>query len=367
MRVGRYNYPQQFDGHLDGIISEYRDILLSGAYIGSEHVTNFERAFAAFSGCRFGRGTNTGTDALAVALMALGVGPGHEVITQANTFNATVTAIRMAGAKPVLVDADPHTFLIDEAAVESAVTSNTRVLMPVHLYGKPTPMAGLQRIAQRYGLLIVEDAAQAHGARIEGQCVGSFGDAGCFSFHPSKNLAAAGDAGCITTNSLAIASRIELVRSLGQRTQNEHVSAGMNTRLDALQAVVLASKLPRLDDWNAARRAAARAYRARLSDLPLFFQAESIEEEHVYHLFQVGCDRRDALLDYLTSRDIDAVVRYPWPIHLQGAFQAYKWRRGQFPVAERLADSLLCLPIRPDLSESEIDFVSDTVRRFFSD
>jgi dTDP-4-amino-4,6-dideoxygalactose transaminase len=237
--------------------------------------------------------------------------------------------------------------------------------MPVHLYGKPTPMQSLVATAEQHSLHIVEDACQAHGAAINGRRVGTFGHIGCFSFHPSKNLAAAGDAGAVVTSDALLDERMRCQRELGQAGQNHHVMLGLNSKLDAIQARVLSWKLPHLDRWNASRRQVAAAYREQLAGLPLRFQSDGPGEDHVYHLFQVRTDRRDELLRHLTSNGVDAVVRYPEPIHLQEAFAEGGWRPGQFPVAEALAKELLCLPIRPHMTTSEITFVCDRVREFF--
>ena len=369
MKVGRYNYAAQFpDAALDQVMADLRTMVIAGRYILTPEVTAFEQAFADMHQARFGRGVNSGTDALAIAFAALGLAPGDEVITQANTFNATVNAIVTAGATPVLVDCDPSTYLIDVSQIESAVTPRTRAIVPVHLFGNPTPMDPILTIARRHDLFVVEDAAQAHGATREGARVGSAGHAGCFSFHPSKNLAAAGDAGAIVTNDAALAAAIDEIRSLGQRGQNQHVRTGCNSKLDSLQARVLLAKLPYLDGWNADRRRIAAAYRAGLHDLPITFQAEctETEEANVYHLFQVRTPQRDALLAHLVAHGVDAVVRYPQPIHLQPAFAQQLWRAGAFPVAEALANELLCLPIRPDLTAAETAYVCDTVRAFFT-
>jgi dTDP-4-amino-4,6-dideoxygalactose transaminase len=364
MKVGRYNYASQIDS-IDSLVSDIRAMLLNGRFILTSEVEEFEKAFASFHSTRFAYGVNTGTDALIIALMALGIAPGDEVVTHANTFNATVAAIRIAGAKPVLVDADDESFLIDQHQLEAVMTPHTRALIPVHLYGKPTPMERLLVIARANGMFVVEDAAQAHGARWCGRMVGSFGDIGCFSFHPSKNLAAAGDAGALITNLPAVSERINECRALGQQVQNHHVRLGINSKLDALQARVLSAKLPHLESWNQSRRTIAQMYRERLEDLPLCFQATNPNEEHVYHLFQVRTERRDSVLEHLRAAGIDAIVRYPMPIHLQPAFADCGWRQGQFPVAERLARELLCLPIRPDLSEAEVDYVAGCVRSFY--
>ena len=365
MRVERYNYPAQFGDDPSVLIADLQRLLLSGQYILSAEVKRFEGSFARFLGARFVRGVNSGTDALILALLALGVGPGDEVITHANTFHATVAAIKFAGATPVLVDACEDSFLIDATQVAGAVTRRTRALLPVHLYGKPTPMNTLLEFAKKHGLHVVEDACQAHGAKFDGRNAGTFGVVGCFSFHPSKNLAAAGDAGAAVTDREDLDELIRRKRELGQRGQNHHVTVGLNTKLDSLQACVLSWKLPQLNEWNERRRRVAALYRERLHGLPLRFQSEDPREQHVYHLFQVGTDRRDGLLAHLRSAGIDAVVRYPEPIHLQEAFADCGWKKGQFPVAERLAAELLCLPLRPDMSEAEVDYVSDKVQSFF--
>jgi dTDP-4-amino-4,6-dideoxygalactose transaminase len=341
-------------------------MLVGGRYELTAEVKQFEAQLAAFLGARFVRGVNTGTDALVVALRALGIGRGDEVITQANTFHATVGAIELVGAEPVLVDVDPETFLIDGRQLAEAIGPRTRALMPVHLYGKPTPMAGIVALAEARGLFVIEDAAQAIGARIEGQSVATFGHFGCFSFHPSKNLSAAGDGGAVVARSADLDEALRRQRELGQVGQNNHVVVGFNTKLDALQARILSWKLPWLEEWNEHRRKAAAWYRERLAGLPLGFQARTEGETHVYHLFQIRTRERDALLAHLRSRDIDAVVRYPTPIHLQPAFARRGWKAGQFPVAEALARELLCLPIRPDIGIDEIDYVTDCVREFFT-
>jgi dTDP-4-amino-4,6-dideoxygalactose transaminase len=365
LKISRYNYPAQFGDNADVLLSQLREMLLTGRYILGSEVTAFETAFAHYLGVQLVCGVNCGTDAIALTLSALGVKIGDEVITQANTFNATVTAIRIAGATPVLVDAEENGFLMDVSQVPDAMTSRTQVLLPVHLYGKPLPMDALVRLAHDRGIYIIEDAAQAHGAKIDGKKVGTFGIAGCFSFHPSKNLAAAGDAGAVVTNDIQLAYQLQLMRSLGQRAQNEHLIHGMNSKLDSLQAAVLLWKLPRLDAWNARRRLIAGLYRECLNGLPLSFQSEAANEEHVYHLFQIRTDRRDALLEHLLKAGVDAVIRYPTPIHLQPAFADCGWKTGQFPVAELLARELICLPIRPDMQIDEVHYVAESTRSFF--
>jgi dTDP-4-amino-4,6-dideoxygalactose transaminase len=364
MKVPRYDYRSQFD-RLDEFMADLAAMLVDGHYVLSEEVAGFEHAFAEYLGCSFVVGVNTGTDALLCSLKTLGLQPEDEVITQANTFNATVSAICLAGLKPVLVDADEDSFLMNTDQALAAIGPRTRVLLPVHLYGKPTPMKDLLRECAKRGVELVEDAAQAHGARIDGQRLGTFGVLGCFSFHPSKNLAAAGDGGAIATNRADLQGRLAALRALGQVGQNSHLHVGYNTKLDSIQAKVLSWKLPALDRWNEERRSIARFYREQLSDLSLKFQTWDDGEEHVFHLFVIRTEQRDRLLKYLRSKGVDAVVRYPVPIHLQPAFSDRGWREGQFPVAEALARELVCLPIRPNLTIAEVEYVSGCVRSFF--
>ena len=364
-QVSRYNYRQQLGDDPSALVAKIREMLLAGRYVLTAEVEAFESDFAAFVGARHARGVNTGTDALIIALRACGVSEGDEVITQANTFHATVAAIRLCGARPVLVDADELAFSFDARQLAEAVTPRTRAIVPVHLYGLPAPITEILTHARDGHIAIVEDAAQAVGARIDGRLVGSLGAAACWSFHPSKNLAAAGDGGAITTNDDGIDRTVQRLRELGQDGQNHHVVVGLNSKLDAIQAAVLHHKLPKVAEWNARRREIAAAYRERLADLPLTFQRVEPGREHVYHLFQIRTDRRDDLLRHVRAAGVDAVVRYPTPIHLQPAFADMGWRKGDFPVAERLAAELLCLPIRPDLTLDEIDHVADSVRSFF--
>ncbi len=364
--VSRYNYRHQFEGS-DELIHDLKRMLLDGSYVLSEEVSAFESAFARYCGCRYATGVNTGTDALVIALRALGIGSGDEVIAPANTFHATVAAIELAGAKPVLADADQESFLIDQTEIAAAISKQTRAIIPVHLFGKPVPMHEVMEIAEKNQVLVLEDAAQAHGASIGGKRVGSWGVAGCFSFHPSKNLAAAGDGGAIVTSDGNLAKQLGLQRALGQTAQNVHVTVGLNSKLDALQARILNWKLRRLDSWNESRARIAGWYRSELRRVPVRFQRQDESEVHVYHLFQLRTERRDALLAFLRSRGIDAIVRYPVPIHLQPAFGKWGWQEGDYPVAERLSKELLCLPIRPDMEEGEVGFVIEGVLAFFGD
>lgn len=365
MKVKRYDYKGQFGDELSSVLDDIAAMLISGHYVLSEEVTAFEQQFAEYLNASHVCGVNSGTDALVLALHALDIGPGDEVITQANTFHATVAAICHRGATPVLVDVDAESFLMNTAQVASAITPRTKAIIPVHLYGKPTPMAELFDLSAKHGISIIEDAAQAHGARLGMRRVGTIGHIGCFSFHPSKNLAAAGDAGALCTDDDVLHQRIVELRGLGQRGQNHHVRVGWNSKLDAIQARVLSAKLPHLDAWNQSRRDLASTYREGLANLDIAFQSVDEDEEHVYHLFQIRLRDRDRLLNYLQESGIDAVTRYPNAIHCQPAFADFGWKRGQFPVAEALADQLLCLPIRPGMPSAETHYVIERTRSFF--
>jgi dTDP-4-amino-4,6-dideoxygalactose transaminase len=366
MKVGRYAYEKQFGEPNDALFSDLKRMILNGNYVLTQEVATFLQNFAMFTGARYACGTNSGTDALILALKALNIGPGDEVITQANTFYATVAAIKLAGATPVLVDADDETYLINTDELEDKITDKTKAIIPVHLYGKPTPMHKIMELAYKYNISIIEDCAQAHGSKLDGRCVGTFGKIGCFSFHPSKNLAAAGDGGCMVMNDEELYTKSLQISALGQNGQNNHIVLGFNSKLDAIQARILDWKLIFLDGWNKDRNRIVNNYIARLNGLPIEFQLRSDNELHTYHQFTVRTARRDELLTFLKSNDIDAVIRYPTPIHLQQAFEKEGWNQGEFPVAEALAKELLCLPLRPDMTSDEVNYVCENVKRFFN-
>ncbi|MEU7044738.1 DegT/DnrJ/EryC1/StrS family aminotransferase [Streptomyces varsoviensis] len=361
MIVRKYHHRRQFPD-LPALVRQVEELLGSGEYILSAPVADFEERFAAHTGTRYALGLNSGTDALVLALRALGVGPGDEVVTVANTFHASVLAVTTVGARPVLVDCTADDFLMDLDLVEAAITPATKALLAVHLFGKALDMHRVREIADRHGLAVVEDCAQAVGARWAGQRVGSFGDVGCFSFHPSKNLAAAGDAGALTTDRTDVADTVRVLRGLGQRAQNDHVARGCNSKLDALQALVLSHKLDSLDGWNERRRELAAHYSRALA--PIAAVPAPAGEEHVFHLYQAAVAGRDAVFEKLTAAGIEAVVRYPVPVHRQPAFADLGLGlgpSGRFPNAEYQAANTLCLPIRPDLTRAELDYV---VRNF---
>ena len=356
--------PSNLAENVDELTADPATMLLKGEYVLSRQVTQFERKFSRFVGVRHAIGVNSGTGAIFLALKAAGIGKGDRVLTQANTFHATVSVIVQAGASPVLVDAHPETFLMAPTEVE-ALADSVRAIVPVHLYGNLTPLRQFVRRRRRAGTILIEDAAQAVDAQLEGTQAGAFGDYGCFSFHPSKNLAAAGNGGAVTCHSLRARRRLLELRSLGQRSANEHVVVGVNSKLGAIQARILTHKLGLVRRWPRARRRVAASYRDHLADTPVAFQRATGPEAHVYHLFQIRVPRRDALCAYLNARGVEAVVRYPKPIHLQPAFAYLRYRRGAFPVAEVLSRQLLALPIRPDMTVREVSYVCGLSRRFF--
>jgi dTDP-4-amino-4,6-dideoxygalactose transaminase len=337
-----------------------RQVFERGDFILGAAVEKFEAEFAALHDVRHAIGVGNGGDAIELALLAHGIGPGDEVITAANTFIATVFAILAVGARPVLVDADAERYTLDPAALSAALTSRTRAIVPVHLFGQPAEMDGILAVARRHNLVVVEDAAQAHGARYNGQRIGGFGHAASFSFYPSKNLGAYGDGGMIVTNDDRTAEKIRLLRNYGQRAKYYHASGGRNSRLDTVQAAVLRVKLPHLDAWNAARRRHAAAYTERLSTC-VHTPSAAPGVEHVYHLYVIETDRRDAVQQQLRAKEISTGIHYPIPVHLQEACAGLGYGAGDFPVTERAAERMLSLPMYPELTDAQIDYVSAAV------
>ena len=344
-----------------------RAVLEHGSFVLGEDVAEFERTFAAFCGVREAVGVGNGTDALVLALTALGVRTGDEVITAANTFVATAEAIVHAGALPVLVDAVPGTYTIDPARVEQAITPRTRAIIPVHLYGQAAEMDPLLAIARRHGLVVVEDASQAHGATYRGRVVGGLGDAACFSFYPSKNLGAYGDAGAVVTSDADIALRVRTLRDHGGMAHYQHEVVGYNSRMDALQAAVLTVKLRHLEEWNHRRREHARLYSRLLAEVPAV-ETPVIRGDgaHVFHLYVVAltAGNRDALRIHLSNRGVQTGIHYPAPVHLTGAFRSLGHASGAFPVAEQASRQILSLPMYPELQPDAVAHVVEEVRGF---
>jgi dTDP-4-amino-4,6-dideoxygalactose transaminase len=341
-----------------------REIMASGRFILGPELARFEGEFAAYCGVSSAVGVASGTDALHLALEALGLGPGDEVIVPVNTFIATAYAVNAVGAKPVFVDVDPRTYNISAAVVESALTPATRAIIPVHLYGQPVDMGPLTELALRHGLFVVEDACQAHGAEYRGKRTGSLGDVGCFSFYPGKNLGAYGDGGMIVTDNAEIVDRLRSLRDLGRKSKYEHTSLGYNSRLDNIQAAILLVKLRHLESWNAARRKWAGLYDQLLADAHCVCPYGAPFVTHVYHLYVIRAERRDELAKHLRDRGIDTGVHYPVPLHMQKVYDSLGYRVGQFPVAEKLSNEILSLPMYPELEEERVRDVARAVRSF---
>ena len=342
------------------IARAFHELVARGDFIMGAAVERFETEYAAYIGTRHAIGVGTGLSAIELALRAFDVGPGDEVITPANTFIATVLAIMAVGATPVFVDMDAATYGIDPGAIGAAVTSRTKAIVPVHLYGQPVDLDAVAAVAQRHNLVVIEDAAQAHGARYKGKRAGSVGHAAAFSFYPSKNLGALGDGGMITTSDDRAAAKLRLLHNYGQRVKYHHTIPGTNSRLDTLQAAVLSIKLPHLDGWNAARRAHAEAYSARLAGhVATPRAAENVE--HIFHLYVIQTPQREALEQRLKAREIHSGIHYPVPAHLQQACASLGYKAGAFPVTEAAAPRLLSLPMFAELTDAQIDYVCDAV------
>ncbi|PKP67743.1 MAG: erythromycin biosynthesis sensory transduction protein eryC1 [Alphaproteobacteria bacterium HGW-Alphaproteobacteria-8] len=336
------------------------EVLRSGQYVLGAPVERFEDAFARFCGVRHAVAVNTGTSALHLALLAAGIGPGDEVITTPMTFVATVAAIVQTGARPVFTDIDPETWNIDPARVADAVTSRTRALLPVHLHGRLADMDALGRIARRHGLAVVEDAAQAHGALADGRRAGGFGDIGCFSFYPGKNLGACGEGGAVVTDRDDFADTLRCLRDWGQVGKYNHVREGFNYRMDALQGAALTVKLSRLDRWTEARRDVANAYHANL-DPRIARTKGPIGPDHACHVYAIRVENRPAIQAALAERGVATSIHYPVPVHLQPAYAFLGYRAGDFPVAEALAADILSLPIYPEMRGIDVANVLEAV------
>jgi dTDP-4-amino-4,6-dideoxygalactose transaminase len=330
-------------------------------FILGQEVVRFEEEFAAYCEARYAIGVDSGLSALELILRGYGVGQGDEVIVPTFTFVATAAAVGFAGARPVFVDIDPLTYCIDVAQVEAAITPRTRAIIPVHLYGQPAEMDALNRLAERNGLVVIEDACQAHGATFKGRKVGSLGNAAAFSFYPSKNLGGFGDGGMVVTSDGELAEHIRMMRNCGQRTKNVHEGMPFNHRLDTLQAAVLRTKLRFLDRWNESRRQTARRYDRLLESTAIVTPTASPEARHVYHLYVIRTSRREELQAHLRKHGIASAVHYPTPIHLQPFFADQGFGEGSFPVAERLANQVLSLPMYPVVSEKQVEFVASTI------
>ena len=335
-------------------------------FILGREVHLFEEEFAAFCEAHYAIGVDSGTSALELALRAFDIGPGDEVITAANSFIASALAISHAGGTPVLVDVDPYTYTLDVTAIERAITRRTKAVIPVHLYGHPADMDPIRQLADKHGLVVIEDACQAHGARYKGKRVGSLGHAAAFSFYPGKNLGAYGDGGMVVTNDRKVAKRLEMLRNYGQKEKYKHLFRGYNRRLDTMQAAILRVKLKYLEKWNAARRWNAMLYQKHLEGSGVVVPGEAGGAEAVWHLYVIRTGRRDALKEHLAGKGVNAGIHYPVPIHLQPAYEDLGHKRGDFPVTEAYADRILSLPLYAELTPEQIEHVSSAISEFLA-
>lgn len=347
-------------GELNEAIQE---VIESSAFAGGPFVTSFEDDFAAYCHADFAIGVGSGTEALWLSLLALGVGPGDEVITVPNTFIATAEAITYCGARPVFVDVDERTYTMDPARLENAVTSRTKALIPVHLFGQPADMDPILEFARDRGLFVIEDACQAHGATYKGKSVGTLGDAGCFSFYPGKNLGAFGEAGAVVTNHAALDQKLRVLRDHGQIHKYHHTMVGWNGRMDGIQAAILRIKLRHLDKGNALRRAKALLYQQSFAGVPeLITPFEADYARHVHHLYAVRVKNREEVIRRLNEREIGCGIHYPIPLHLQEAYKSLEYKRGDFPVAERTSAEFVSLPMFPELTTGQMEAVIQAVK-----
>ncbi len=344
---------------IDAAIGEVIDC---GAFAGGPFVAGFEEDFAAYCGCQHAIGVGSGTDALWLALLASGVGLGDEVITVPNTFMATAEAITYCGAKPVFVDVEEHSYTMDPAQLEGAITVRTKAIIPVHLFGQPADMDPILEIARARGLVVVEDAAQAHGAKYKGRRAGSLGDAGCFSFYPGKNLGAFGEAGAVVTGDPVLQEKIRILRDHGQIHKYHHTMVGWNARMDGIQAAVLGVKLRYLERGNELRRSHAAQYNRALKGIEeLVTPVEVAYARHVYHIYAIRFRGRNEVIKALAEMGIACGIHYPIPVHLQQAYQSLGYEAGAFPIAERAARELISLPMFPELTSAQVEMVTEAV------
>jgi dTDP-4-amino-4,6-dideoxygalactose transaminase len=387
MHIPFLDLKAQYQSIKEEIQSALAEVIAQTAFAGGPFVARFEQAFAEFCGCREAVGVGSGTEALWMALLALGVGPGDEVITVPNTFIATAEAVSFCGAKPVFVDIDERTYNLDPNKLEdflkkqdkgtkvketgeswrpvsrSSGAGRLKAIVPVHLYGQPADMDPILELAEKYGLAVIEDACQAHGAEYKGRRAGSMGAAGCFSFYPGKNLGAYGEAGAVTSNNPELAGWIRTFRDHGQPKRYYHDRVGWNGRMDGFQGAVLGVKLPHLEGWNNQRREKADLYRRYLGEMEeILLPAEAEYARHIYHIYPIRVKNRDEVIQALTEKGVNCGIHYPLPIHLQKAYAFLGHKAGDFPTAETVASELLSLPMYPELTEEQIVYVAECLK-----
>ncbi|HAM88657.1 MAG: Pleiotropic regulatory protein [Candidatus Falkowbacteria bacterium GW2011_GWC2_38_22] len=342
-------------------------VLSSGRYIMGEEVSSFEQEVAKYNEVKYAIAVGSGTDALTLSAMALGIKSGDEVITTPYTMIATIQGAVQCGAKPVFVDIDPKTFNIDSNKIEKKITSRTRAIFPVHFFGQPADMNIIGSIAQKHNLAIVEDVAQAMGAKFNNRKVGGFGDTGCLSFFPTKNLGGYGDGGMVLTNNEEINDKIKILRAHGSKEKYKHIMLGVNSRLDSIQAAILRIKLKHLDNYNSVRRKnASRYYEAFRENENIILPIEADNSYHVYHQYTIRVKDRNGLMEFLKKNNIPTMLYYPLPLHLQPVFSEYGYKEGDFPVAELVCSEVLSLPISPELEENEQDLIINKVKEFYN-
>jgi dTDP-4-amino-4,6-dideoxygalactose transaminase len=362
MKIPLVDLKAQYASIKPDIDAAVQHILDETDFIGGRAVTEFEKSFAAYCGTRSAVGLANGTDALQLSLLALGVGKGDEVITAVNTFIATSEAISATGARPVFIDNDPQTYTIDVRKIEEKITPRTKAIIPIHLYGQPAAMDSINEIAARHNLVVIEDAAQAHGASFKGKTVGTLGRLACFSFYPGKNLGAYGDAGAIATNDEALADKVRMLANHGRLKKYEHEIEGYNSRLDTLQAAILSVKLRHLRAWTEKRQRNASAYSQLLAHAAtIVTPVVHPDAMHVFHLYVVRVQQRERVQQALKDEGIATGIHYPIPLHLQPAYKYLGLPTGSFPVAERFASEIMSLPMYPELSADQIAFICDTL------
>jgi dTDP-4-amino-4,6-dideoxygalactose transaminase len=365
MKVPFLDLKAQYESIRDEIAPALQRVLEATAFAGGPFVEQFEKEFAAFCHCQHAIGASSGTDALVLALAALDIGPGDEVITVPNTFVATVEAIYLRGAKPVLVDVSADTYNMNPALLEAAITPRTKALIPVHLFGQMADMDPIMDIAGSHGLVVIEDACQAHGAEYKGRPAASIGTAGCFSFYPGKNLGAYGEAGCVVTNNAELAEKIRKLRDHGQSKKYYHDLIGWNGRMDGIQGAVLSVKLKHIEDWNQKRRQHAALYNELLKGQDkLITPVQANYAKHVYHIYALRTPARDQLVSYLAESEIYCGIHYPVPIHRQKAYRFLGLQKGDYPVSEQCAAEFVSLPMFPELTGAQIERVVESIEKF---
>jgi len=366
---------RQYEKIKSEILAGTQRVYKKGRFILGEEVSGFEKEFSHYCGVRYGVGVGSGTDALYLALKAAGIGEGDQVVTVANSFVATALAISFTGAKPLFVDIDPKAYTMDPNSLELLLKREKskrsgrkiRAVLPVHLYGHPAEMDSIVEIANRYDLVVIEDACQAHGAKFGRRKVGSLGAMGCFSFYPTKNLGGYGDGGMVVTDSQKYDRKLRLLRCYGEKEKYQHILKGHNSRLDEIQAALLRVKLKYLDQWNEERRRKAKLYATLLSPLGLVCPSEKKGVRHVYHLYTIKTGKRGALQAFLKKKGIETLIHYPIPIPLEKAYQEMGYRRGDFPLTDQWSRKILSIPFFPEIREREMEKVAEGIRCFFED